>query len=89
MTRLQDLSPAELRLLRAGKAVAAHDAARTVAPGAFARPTSTTIVVDAPGATAWWRCHDCPATFTTWAAAERHADKERHPRIEWTGGDHG
>jgi hypothetical protein len=29
-----------------------------------------------------YRCHTCAATFTAWAAAERHADSERHHRIE-------
>lgn len=29
-----------------------------------------------------YRCHACAATFTAWAPAERHADAERHHRIE-------
>jgi len=31
---------------------------------------------------ALWRCHRCGDVFTAWAAAERHADLERHPRLE-------
>lgn len=29
-----------------------------------------------------WRCHTCEQTFTSWAAAERHADEAGHHRIE-------
>lgn len=29
-----------------------------------------------------YRCRTCAATFTAWAPAERHADAERHCRIE-------
>lgn len=29
-----------------------------------------------------WRCHTCPAVFTAWAAAQRHADQTGHRRIE-------
>jgi hypothetical protein len=31
-----------------------------------------------------FRCHDCHATNTTQAGAERHADRTGHRRIEWT-----
>jgi hypothetical protein len=31
-----------------------------------------------------FRCHDCHAANTTQAAAERHADRTGHRRIEWT-----
>ena len=29
-----------------------------------------------------YRCRTCGTTSTSWAAAERHADTERHHRIE-------
>ena len=29
-----------------------------------------------------YRCHQCAATFTAWATAQRHADEARHHRIE-------
>lgn len=30
-----------------------------------------------------WRCHTCGETFTSWAAAERHADsRPGHCRLE-------
>jgi hypothetical protein len=29
-----------------------------------------------------WRCHQCGQQFTSWAAAERHADQTGHTRLE-------
>lgn len=29
-----------------------------------------------------YRCHFCGAPFTAWAPAQRHADTERHHRLE-------
>lgn len=35
-----------------------------------------------PSKPARWRCHSCGELLTAWAAAERHADQNRHHRIE-------
>lgn len=29
-----------------------------------------------------YRCHTCAAEFKAWAPAEKHADSERHHRID-------
>ena len=66
---------------KAGRAKAAGGARRDIAPSR-PPPASRPAAVAAT-----FRCHVCGAASTTQAAAERHADTNRHRRIAIDLGD--
>lgn len=90
MTRIEDLTPAELRQVRAGRAnTSARGASpRTREKAASPNGFTCTRQGEPPREPKppIWGCHYCPATFTALATAQRHCDTEGHPRLDWLPG---
>jgi hypothetical protein len=71
--RVDELTPTQRRELQRGnfKPAKTHDPSR----GDHRKTAPDLGVVN-------FRCHTCPAEFTTWPKAERHVDETGHRRIE-------
>jgi hypothetical protein len=78
--RFEDLPPSVQRQISKGRAVntiAGRDPYSVRPQRGVSAPQPPK-----PRARESWKCHDCGETFTQWAPAQRHANENRHVRIE-------
>lgn len=87
MTRVEDLTAAELRQVRTGRATTSAGGAnpRGTQKAGTPRPATRASQLRAP-AEPIWACHDCAEPFTALAAGQRHCDETGHHRLDWIAG---
>lgn len=84
--KLSDLTPAELRQVRTGRADTSARGASPLQREKGRLDKSTARGQGGPPREPIWGCHDCDELFAELAPAQRHCDTESHRRLDWLPG---